>query len=346
MTHNIDQRSGVLTIVPTLNEGRNIARILRTLLRDRKRGLIVVADGGSEDDTRAIVTQMSRGHPQIILLDNPDRIQSAGINRAVERYGRGHRWLVRIDAHCDYPGNYVSRLLEAARQTGAQSVVVSMETDGRHGFVAGVAAAQNSPLGTGGSAHRSATQGQFVDHGHHALMQIEAFRRVGGYCENMTCNEDAELDTRLRKSGARIWLEPSARIQYHPRQNARDLFRQYFRYGKGRLMTIARHKEPMRLRQMLPPLVAPASAGLLVAPLLPFVAIPATLWLTLCVVGGLLLAYRHRKADVMAAGPAAAIMHLAWSMGFWRQFVELMVNPDNPTYAAELPFTNDNRSGT
>lgn len=30
MTHNIDQRSGVLTIVPTLNEGRNIARILRT----------------------------------------------------------------------------------------------------------------------------------------------------------------------------------------------------------------------------------------------------------------------------------------------------------------------------
>ncbi|MDN3684753.1 hypothetical protein QW180_18915 [Vibrio sinaloensis] len=41
---------------------------------------------------------------------------------------------IRIDAHGDYPDNYVERLLDEAIMNQADSVVVSMDTVGKSGF--------------------------------------------------------------------------------------------------------------------------------------------------------------------------------------------------------------------
>jgi hypothetical protein len=60
-------------------------------------------------------------------------------------------------------------------------------------------------------AHRARGQGAFVDHGHHALMSIAAFRAVGGYDPDFAHNEDAELDHRLRAAGYDIWLTGAPR---------------------------------------------------------------------------------------------------------------------------------------
>ena len=65
------------------------------------------------------------------------------------------------------------------------SVVVSMLTSGSGAVQKAVAAAQNSKLGTGGSKHRHLSAGEWVDHGHHALMRISAFTAVGGYDETL-----------------------------------------------------------------------------------------------------------------------------------------------------------------
>lgn len=332
------REAGVLAVVPCLDEERNIGRVLARLLADRCVARIVVADGGSTDATRAIVARAAARNDRVVLLDNPDRIQSAGINRAVARHGAGHRWFARIDAHCDYPPDYVSRLVEAGERTGSQSVVVSMRTMPGQGFSASAAAAQNSRLGTGGSAHRMESEGSFVDHGHHALMRVAAFRRAGGYCENMPCNEDAELDVRLRRDGAHIWLEPSATIGYHPRGTPGALWRQYYRYGIGRATTVRRHRERMRLRQLVPLAVAPSVAALAAAPLAPILALPALAWAGLCQSWGAALAVRHRRADMVHAGSAAMIMHCAWSLGFWRRFTGDLVRPGGEGSEPLLPF--------
>jgi succinoglycan biosynthesis protein ExoA len=192
-----------LIVIPCLDEAAFIGPLLARLLADPNLvdPLVVVADGGSTDGTRAIVEAVAARDPRIRLLPNPHRLQSAGINLAARQYGRGRTWLLRVDAHAGYPEAYASRLIAEARASGATSVVVAMETVGAPGFQRAAAVAQSSRLGTGGSAHRMAGAGGWVEHGHHALFRLDAFLGCGGYDETFSHNEDAELDVRLARAG-------------------------------------------------------------------------------------------------------------------------------------------------
>jgi succinoglycan biosynthesis protein ExoA len=332
----------VLTVIPCLNEAAHIAPLIADLLDDPINTRIVVTDGGSTDGTRAIVQEIAATDPRVTLLDNPDRIQSAGINRAVARFGIGATWLARVDAHALYPARYVARLVATAEAEGADAVVVRMETRAPAGFARAVATAQNSRLGTGGAAHRTGAAAGPVEHGHHALMRVDAFTAAGGYCETMPCNEDAELDVRLLGLGARIWLAPDLPVIYFPRGTPGALARQYWRYGAGRATTVRRHHRRLRLRQALPLAVAPACALALAAPLAPPVslalALPAAAWALLCQSWGLALAARARRADVALAGSAAMIMHLAWSAGYWKQEIAARASGGRSIPAPVLPF--------
>jgi len=154
-----------LIVIPCLNEIKHLPGLLDGLLKGDPAWHVVVADGGSTDGSVEFVADLAQRHANLTLLPNPQRIQSAGINLAVRRFGAGMRWLVRIDAHCGYPDGYVEGLIAAAGRTGATSVVVPMITRGQACFQRAAAAAQNSVLGAGGSAHRKIGQAQFVDHG-------------------------------------------------------------------------------------------------------------------------------------------------------------------------------------
>lgn len=306
----------VLVVVPCLDEAAALPTLLPQLLADTPEALIVVADGGSTDGSRAIVEEISVREPRLVLLDNPGRLQSIGINRAVERFGDGCEWLVRIDAHCDYPAGYVSGLLAAAATHNATSVVVPMVSHGRTCFQRASATAQNSVLGTGGSPHRHLGEGRWVEHGHHALMRLDLFRRVGGYREDMPANEDAELDLRLAQAGARIWLEPAQAIVYYPRSTLKSLWRQYLAYGQGRARTLRLHRVRPRLRQLVPVAVPLAVLLALLAPLAAIAALPLVAWALLVLAGGLLVGQRAGGGCALGSGIAAATMHLAWGTGF------------------------------
>ncbi|TIX52100.1 glycosyltransferase family 2 protein [Alteraurantiacibacter aquimixticola] len=320
------EKAPVLVVIPCLNEEAHLPGLLKSLADDPCSGLIVVADGGSTDGSKQIVRDAAQGDTRIVLLDNPKRIQSAGINLAVERYGGDYRQFVRVDAHCRYPAGYVTSLVEAASRTGAGSVVVSMVTEADRGcFQKGVAAAQNSVLGTGGSAHRHVGTGRWVEHGHHALMTVSEFQAVGGYCEGFRANEDAELDIRLTRRGTRIWLEAPLAITYFPRRSARRLWTQYLRYGEGRAMTIKRHRPPVRLRQVLPLTIVPAVVAAILAPFhLPgsaAFAVPLACWVVAALLVGAAIAARQRSWCALWSGVAALIMHAAWSAGFWMELL-------------------------
>lgn len=325
----------LLAVIPCLNEEEHLPQLLAQMLADPAIDLLVVADGGSTDRSRQIVSEMAE-RERVVLLDNPARIQSAGINLAVREYGAGYEWLLRIDAHCLYPENYASLLLEAARTQEASAVVVPMETVGRKGFQKAAAAAQNSILGTGGSAHRHVGEGRFVEHGHHALMRIDLFRRVGGYCEAMPCNEDAELDHRQIEAGGRIWLEPSVALTYFPRSSMGALWRQYRCYGQGRARNLRRHRMTPRLRQLVPLAVPAAIALLPLAFLHPVFALPVIAWAVLCLTFGVLVGLRAGGGFALLTGVAAMIMQLGWAVGF---LIEWIGNPSSaaPKYGLADP---------
>jgi succinoglycan biosynthesis protein ExoA len=321
MNTAIDMRS--LIVIPCLNEARTIGPLLQKLCAslDPLGAKIVVADGGSSDGTRDIVNRMAATEPRIVLLDNPRRIQSAAINLAVRTFGQGFEYLIRIDAHGDYPDDYCLRLVEEALQTGADSVVVSMQTVGFGAFQKATAFAQNSKLGNGGSKHREGAKGHWADHGHHALMRIAAFEAVGGYDESFTHNEDAELDYRLRKAGYGIWLTDRTQMIYYPRDSVGRLFRQYLGYGRGRARNILKHGSIPSIRQMLPLAVVPVFVGAFLAMLNWIAAVPFALWAFACIAYGFWMAIGQKNPYGPLAAFSAMVMHFAWSAGFWLELL-------------------------
>jgi succinoglycan biosynthesis protein ExoA len=316
-----DMRS--LIIIPCLNEARHIEALIEKLGRaiDELDARIVVADGGSTDGTQEIVKRLADADPRILLIDNPKRLQSAALNLAVRELGFEYDYLIRIDAHGDYPLDYCQKLVEEAIDTEADSVVVAMRTMGFSAFQKATAVAQNSKLGNGGSKHREGAKGHWADHGHHALMRIAAFQAVGGYDETFSHNEDAELDYRLKKAGFSIWLTDKTAMTYYPRSSVSTLFRQYLGYGRGRARNIMKHGSMPSLRQMLPLAVVPIFVGAFLAILNWIAVIPVGLWALACVGYGFWIALGQKNPYGPLAAISAMVMHFAWSAGFWLEIL-------------------------
>lgn len=329
----------ILIVIPCLNEAGFIRDLLDRLRPSAERlaARIAVVDGGSMDGTTSIVERYAKDHPLVVLLDNPKRIQSAAVNLAVATLGQGFDYLIRIDAHGEYPENYCDKLVEEAEAMGADSVVVSMVTEGKGVVQAATAAVQNSKLGTGGSHHRHIDKGRWVDHGHHALMRVSAFVAVEGYDENFRHNEDAELDYRLGKAGFRIWLTNRTHMTYFPRSTLGKLYLQYLGYGRGRARNVIKHRVIPKVRQLIPLSVFPVvvvGLGALLHLLIYgpsllnlLLLAPAVLWLAACAAFGLRLGLKVGDMKMAVASVSAAVMHFAWSLGFWLQLASLVARP-------------------
>jgi succinoglycan biosynthesis protein ExoA len=319
------QGSDVLVVVPTLNEEAHIEACLRSLLNGDVRlseVLIVVADGGSSDRTRTIVRNFAIEFPNVVLLHNPKRLQSAAINLAARTYSAGRRFMVRCDAHAIYPPDYVLQIAESLARRGVASLVVPMDAQGKTCFQKANAWIVDTPLGSGGSAHRGGRKSMFVDHGHHAGFDLKTFLHVGGYDESFSHNEDAEFDKRLAGSGGRIFLDADIRLSYMPRATIGSLARQYFNYGKGRARTILKHREVPKLRQLIPPAALIACVlGVALAPLTPWSLILPGGYLAVLVGASLALAIAKRSACGLLTGVASATMHMSWSAGFLKQLL-------------------------
>ncbi len=319
------QGSDVLVVIPTLNEEAHIEACLRSLLNGDVRlseVLIVVADGGSTDRTRAIVRRFAADFPNVVLLENPKRLQAAAINLAARTYNAGRRYMVRCDAHAIYPPDFVMRVVESLAQRGVASLVVPMDAEGQTCFQKANAWIVDTPLGSGGSAHRGGRKSMFVDHGHHAGFDLKTFLHIGGYDESFSHNEDAEYDKRLLRSGGRLFLDADIRLAYMPRATIGSLGRQYFNYGKGRARTIVKHREVPRLRQLVPPATFIACVlGLALAPVTLWALILPGGYLGVLTVASVAMAFTKRSACGLQAGVASATMHMSWSAGFLKQLI-------------------------
>ncbi len=313
----------VTIVMPALDEERYIASAIASVLPGEDAAIdyeVIVADGGSVDATAKIVRMLARGNRAIRLVDNVGRTQAAGVNLAAKLADPRSSILVRADCHAAYPDDFVVTCVEALAERNSASVVVPMRTVGATCMQRAVAAAQNSRLGNGGAAHRRPGGGsRFVDHGHHAAFDREAFLAVGGYDEGFKANEDAEFDKRLVAAGGRIWMNDAGTITYYPRASLGSLARQYAGYGAGRAATVLKQGGGLRARQMLP-LVAflGCLTSLLLGTQNVVLMAPAFVYMASCMAWGCVMAARSGKPCLALAGVAAMTMHMAWAVGFLR----------------------------
>jgi succinoglycan biosynthesis protein ExoA len=334
MEESQESREFISIVIPALNEESYIERALNSLVpKDNDFDYeIIVMDGGSTDTTIDIVSELNKADSRIKLFHNEKRIQSSGVNIGARLTDARASIFVRADCHASYPKDFVKICVTALRDSGAASVVVPMEAQGLNCFQRAVAAAQNSRLGNGGSAHRLGGQSGFVDHGHHAAFDRAAFLAVGGYDESLVTNEDYDLDFRLNKSGRRVWLETAAKVIYYPRDTSRTLFRQYRRHGAGRSETRLKHKYPLKLRQLLPVVTLFAVLFSLIFSALfsiLFLIVPLV-YFGISLAWGAVLAVRQKDRCLLGMGYASVIMHFAWAIGFTEIYLGSLLTGDRP----------------
>jgi cellulose synthase/poly-beta-1,6-N-acetylglucosamine synthase-like glycosyltransferase len=262
----------VTIAMPCLDEAGFIEACLESVRAQnypRDRLEILVADGGSRDGTREILERLARADPRIRVLDNPGRIQAAGLNRILAE-ARGDV-IVRMDVHCDYAPDYVAKCIAVLERTGADNVGGPPRCHGRSSFQRAVCAALRSPLGAGGAPQWDTRREGFVHSVPFGALRRDTLQAMGGFDPRAVTNEDAELNQRLIAAGRRVYLSPEIVFSYYPRASFAGLARQYFRYGQGRARTLVKHRGLLSLRPALPFLALLGGLGM--AALKPFAAL-------------------------------------------------------------------------
>jgi succinoglycan biosynthesis protein ExoA len=295
---------GVTVALPVLNEAAHIEGCLAAVMGQTYPRVveILVVDGGSSDATRVIAARF----PGVRIVDNPGRLQSAGLNVAL-REARGDV-MVRIDGRTVVAADYVDQCVTALTRSGAALVGGPIEPQGTTFVERAVGAALTSTLGAGPARFRRAdSSAAWTDIVYLGAARVDVLRRLGGYDESFATNEDGELLHRLADDGG-VWFDPAIRSSYRPRNSFAGFMRQYYLYGTGRAATVRKYPESLRLRQLAAPLLV---LGLLS----PWRRKVALAYLGVVAVG----AGRAMKDDpALGAGLAVAlpVMHLSWGAGF------------------------------
>jgi GT2 family glycosyltransferase len=183
----------------------------------------------------------------------------------------------------------------------------------------------------GDALYRHTKQAAEVDTVPFGSFRRSLIEQVGPFDESLLTNEDYEFNARLRKSGGKIWLDPSIRSVYFARATLFDLVRQYWRYGYWKWRMLRRYPETVRWRQALPPLFV---LSLIILSLLS-VFIPAAqilfatellFYFSILILVGLQAALRERMASLILGLPLAiAAMHVSWGSGFlWSMLTSSM----------------------
>ena len=321
------RRPGVSIIIPARNEEAFLPAALDSARSQDYGGPveIVVADGS---DASAMAESVRARFPEVRVVPNPQGSAAAGLNRALRV--ATHSIIVRCDARCVLPGNYVRLAVDALERTSAANVGGRQCPVGTTAFERAVGLAMTTPLGAGDARYRLGGAEGPVDTVFLGVFRRAALEAVGGFDVTLDRNQDYELNWRLRERGETVWFDPRLKVEYHPRENFPALARQYFDYGRWKRVVLRRHPASLRWRQLAAPLLVSALAGcgvLAVAALLAQPAVERTMLgiaafmpvaYLLVLAGGSTLAGVSRRSLAAVLMPLVlATMHLAWGVGFF-----------------------------
>jgi succinoglycan biosynthesis protein ExoA len=317
----------VSIIVPCYNEQDTIRKLLEAIYAQtfpRADLELVIADGMSTDGTRAEITAFIDTHPDlhITVANNTKQNIPAGLNCAMQA-SQGEI-ILRLDGHSvPYP-DYIECSVADLEAGLGENVggVWEIHPSAQTWEAQSIALAASHPLAVGDALYRHTQKACQVDTVPFGAFKREILALVGFFDETLLTNEDYEFNTRIRKSGGKIWLDPSIRSIYYARPTWITLAKQYSRYGFWKWRMLRRYPETVRWRQGLPPLfVLSLLGGALLAAFLPIfrylLAEEIIIYLIILLAAGLRASQQQKKAHLMIGLPIAiATMHIAWGAGF------------------------------
>ncbi len=311
----------VTIILPIRNEAHYIARCLHGVLTQtypRDKIEVSAVDGMSDDGTREIVAAFAREDPRLQLMDNPERITPAALNRGL-RQAHGEV-VIRVDGHAVIAPDYVRRCVDVLSQVDADCVGGSIRTVGETWMSRVIALAQSSPFGVGNAAFRYANRAQYVDTLAFGAYRRRVFERIGLFDEELVRNQDDEFNLRLTQANGKIWLDPAIRSDYFSRATLGTLWKQYFAYGFWKVRVIQKRGRLASWRHLAPAAFVSVLLGSLLLALilrLPAIGLVVLLpYLLAAATASLWLGARRGWGYVSVLPLAFGALHFAYGLGF------------------------------
>ena len=318
----------VSIVVPLLNEEATIERLARSLLEQtypHDRYEILMADGGSRDGTLALLRRADPGG-RVRVLDNPGRTAPAALN--VLLAAAQGEIVTRVDGHSFVAPDYLERIVDVMETTG-ESVVggpVQMEADTP--FRRALVQALYAPVGVGSVPYRTLRARAHVE-----SLQTGSFRRqvldaVGPFDESLAVVEDLDMNTRIRKAGFKLLLDPAIRFWYVPRESLSSLGRQIFTVGRVKAWILQKHPDIFKVKYVLPSVLV---LGVGAASVLALLGGGATRRLSaafLALYAGTVAGFALSRVGSLGAGAARLLailptLHFGYGLGFLRGVLDL-----------------------
>ena len=243
-------------ILPIFNESPFINKVISSILYQNKINQldfeILISDGGSTDGTLEIINSLIRNHSNIYLIDNPQKIVSTGFNFALNQ-AKGDI-IIRVDGHSEIPKNYIENCCKLLEKTNADIVGGVIETISSGLIGNAISISQSSGFGVGGVRFRNkdSKKAGYVNTLAFGAHRREIFADIGGYDEEMICNQDDEFNFRAIQAGKKIWIDPTIKTKYYSRSNFLKLFKQYFNYGCYKVRGIQKRGQVFSIRHIIP----------------------------------------------------------------------------------------------
>ncbi len=335
----------ISVVIPCLNESAFIDATLLSLRRQV--GLtepyeVIVVDGGSRDGTRKTLDRWSREDVRFRWIENPKRTTPVAMNLGIAE-ARGETIII-LGAHSEVSEDWIKRnaeVLKAHPESGCVGGVVQQVHGSEQSKRIGTAL--STAFGVGDARFRTGGIASHVDTVAFGAYRKSVLDEIGWFDEELTRNQDDELNYRLLASGWRIWFDPRIQSSYHVRSSFAQLFKQYRQYGYWKVKVNQKHRAITTWRQTVPALFLLGmglSASFWLLDLLGVfsntwkgigqsgLVTGASLWLTVGL--GSAISAASSPRDIGGIMKAYFIVHCSYGLGYWEGICRFLILRKSP----------------
>ncbi len=299
-------------LIPCLDRSEGLAGCLDSLFDPTLAGRIewLILLGRESGSARRTVDEFRKRIPNLEAADCPYPSRAQALNLGLS-LARGH-YIVPVDPEASYPPGYLAAMIDRLAETGAQGVAGRMTFAGadRFGRAAARAMTLTRPVlfGRGGP-----------DRGLVSAYPKTVFTTLGPFDPEVSPDEQAEFELRIRRSGGRVYETGSLAAVRRLSLDPARLIRLSYRFGQGRALTAFKHGRLPRAGQRLPVAVLTGLVlSLILTPAQPWLLATWAVYLAAALLTGLANAKDGPEGPVGAVELALAlvIVQLGWAVGF------------------------------